>query len=88
MSEEQQPAEAFPVTSFIQEELEERGWTWEYLASQMVGDAEINQLAVSLLRYGGEIKGLLLGEEMADELSRLFGTSTEYWLNLDKAWQL
>lgn len=81
------PADVFPVTTFIQEELDERGWTWEYLASQMPGDDAVNQLAVGILRDGGDSKGLLLGDYLADELSRLFGSSKEYWLNLDEAWQ-
>ena len=78
------PAEVFPVGSFIKEEMEARGWS-DQDVTNMIADPT-KKLAFGLLLFR-PIKGLTIGNEMARELARIFGTSKKYWLNLDAAWQ-
>ena len=79
-----EPAEVFPPIEFIEEELRARKWTLEKLATKMGGDFNTNLCALEFLQCRD--KGVRLGEEGADGLARAFGTSAEYWLNLEKAW--
>lgn len=64
---------AFPVSSYILEEMEARGWSKKYL-----------------LGKPGIRKGLLNNSKLtkrdAQALSKVFGTSPEYWMNLQKIW--
>jgi HTH-type transcriptional regulator/antitoxin HigA len=74
------PAETFPPGEFIQDELEARGW------NQM-------DLAEIMGRPQKAISDLLLGKvaitaETARQLSGAFGSSAEYWMNLEAAHQL
>ena len=80
------PAETFPPGNFIAEELEARGWTARDLAERMGGDVAMNLLVVDMLVLA-PAKGMLLGKDTAAQLSSAFGTSSEFWLNLDRAWQ-
>lgn len=80
------PAEVFPVGIFILEEMKARGWTTHKVAALMRGPTDVNELAIELTLYA-PTKGVLLGEDMGRDLARVFGTSEDYWLNLDKAWQ-
>ena len=86
-----QSAEVFHPAIFIQEELDERGWTLRDLVFRMrryesEKDWAVNMLAFELYMAVRE-KGVLLGEEMAHDLSVAFGTSVEFWVNLDAAWR-
>ncbi len=74
------PAEAFPPGEFIREELEARGWTQSDLA-QITGRPEA---AINLII--NDKRGIT--PETAIELSGAFGTSPDYWLNLDNAYKL
>ncbi|MGI8644067.1 MAG: HigA family addiction module antitoxin [Thermomicrobiales bacterium] len=74
------PAEVFPPGDFLREELEERGWTQADLAD-IVG------------RPIGTVNEIIKGKrkitpETAEGLSSAFGTSAEFWLNLESAYQL
>ena len=68
------PAEAFPPADFIQEEMKARGWTVKDLAVQMawdfVGARNIAQGRWRITRLS------------AAAVARAFGTSAEFWLNL------
>jgi HTH-type transcriptional regulator / antitoxin HigA len=74
------PAEVFPPGEFVRDELEARGWTQEDL-SQIMGRP---QAAINLII--NDKRGIT--PETAIELSGAFGTSPEFWLNLDAAYKL
>lgn len=78
-------AEVFHPSEFILEELDERGATLDDLAMAMTGSFGMNRLCLDF--YFLQEPGVLLGEDVAQDFGRIFGTSTEYWLNLDKMWQ-
>ena len=80
------PAETFSPGEFVREELDARGWTTADLAQRMGGDLGVNQLSVELMITVDD-KGLLMARETAEGLSQAFGTSVEYWENLDRAWR-
>lgn len=73
-------AEAFPPGEFIKDELEARGWLQTDLAS-IIG------------RNTGTISQIISGKqpinpELARALGAAFGTSAEYWMNLQTAYEL
>lgn len=74
------PAEVFPPGDFLRDELEERGWTQADLA-EIVG------------RPVGTVNEIIKGKrkitpETARGLSSALGTSAEFWMNLESAYQL
>jgi HTH-type transcriptional regulator / antitoxin HigA len=74
------PAEIFPPGDFILDELEERGWSQTNLA-KITG------------RAGSTINLIIKGKqaitpEIASEFASAFGTSPQFWLNLENAYQL
>src|SRR3990172_5930246 len=74
------PAEVFPPGEFLKDELEERGWTQGDLA-------EILGRPISL------VNEIIAGKrgitpETATGLAAAFGTSPEFWMNLESAYQL
>lgn len=74
------PAEVFPPGEILREELEERGWTQTDLA-EIIG------------RPVGMVNEIIVGKrgispETARGLAAAFGTSAEFWMNLDAAYQL
>jgi HTH-type transcriptional regulator/antitoxin HigA len=74
------PAEVFPPGEFLREELDARGWSQQ-------------ELADILDRPPRLISELIAGKravtpETARGLSEAFGTSAEYWLNLESQYQL
>jgi len=77
---ERRAAEVFPPGDFIKEELESRDWSQTELA-EIMG------------RSPKEISDLISGKrtislEIARELGAAFGTSAQYWRNLDSSYQL
>jgi HTH-type transcriptional regulator / antitoxin HigA len=74
------PAEVFPPGEFIRDELEERGWTQADLA-KITG----RPLPTINLIINGKTS---ITPETAIELSNAFGTSPQFWLNLETAYQL
>lgn len=73
-------AEAFPPGEFIKEELEARGWSQEDLA-EITG------------RQSSIISGLVNGKRavspnIASDLAAAFGTTAQFWMNLETAYQL
>ena len=81
-----QRAEAFPLWTFIEEELHARRWSVRQLAESMGGDADVNHCALDLLHFVPNRK-MPIGERMASKLALAFGTSAELWMNLDKQWR-
>jgi HTH-type transcriptional regulator/antitoxin HigA len=74
------PAEVFPPGEYIQDELEERGWTQEEFANILGRPKQsINQI----IRGKKEIT-----PETALGIAEAFGTSAEVWLNLEQAYRL
>lgn len=74
-----------PVGVFINDEMQERGWSIEELVSRMDGDP-VTHLTMELMIHA-PTKGMTLGEKDASLLARAFGTSKELWLRLDAQWQ-
>jgi len=78
--EKRTPAEAFPPGDFIREELAARGWTQEHLAAKMNRPPK----TVGRIINGHSI----ITRGMALELAAAFGTTAQYWMNLEAAWKL
>ena len=80
MNTKQMPAEVFPPGEFIREEIEERGWTQEDFA-EILGRP---------LRLVNEI---IMGKrgitpETANGIAAAFGTSAQFWMNLESMYRL
>jgi len=73
-------AEVFPPGEFLREELEARGWSQQDLAA-IIGKSEN---LVSLILNGKRS----VTPETAVALGDAFGTSAEYWMNLETIYQL
>jgi len=74
------PAEVFPPGEFVKDALEARGWTQEDLAFFM---------GRSLVTVNKIITGKQsITAQTAKELAETFGTSAEYWTNLEAAYRL
>ena len=73
-------AEVFPPGEFLKEELESRGWSQIEFA-EILGKtpALVNELVMARRA---------VTPETAKALARAFGTSAQYWLNLESAYQL
>ena len=80
MVEARVPAEAFPPGKWIREGLEDHGWTQGDLA-EILGRPI--QLVNELIAAKKSIT-----PETAKGLAQAFGTSAQFWLNLDAAYQL
>jgi len=76
----EQLAETFPPGDVIKEELEERGWTQRDLADIMGVQPSI----VSALVKGTKPISL----DLARNLAAAFGTSAQFWVNMDTAYRL
>ena len=74
------PAEVFPPGDFLKEELEAREWTQTDLASIL---GRPNRLVSEIVNGRRGIT-----PETALGLADAFGTSAEYWMNLETAYQL
>ena len=79
MSAEHMPAEVFPPGEFIKDEIEERGWTQEYLAELLGSPVQL-------------VNEIIMGEhsitpETAQALSSAFGTSVQFWMNMESMYR-
>src|ERR1017187_4690160 len=76
----EQLAETFSPGEAIKEELEERGWSQRDLAAIMgVQPSVVN----------GIVKGTKpISLDLAQNLAAAFGTSAQYWINMDTAYRL
>ena len=76
---ERKPVEVFPPGEFIRDEIEARRWSQEMLAYR---------LGYSLRTVKDTIAGKRqITPKMAERLGRVFGTSAELWLNLERNYQ-
>lgn len=80
MTEPTLPARAVEPGRLILRELEERGWTPQDLAA-MTGCPE--QTIIEIIRAKQPITA-----EAAQQLAQTFGTSVEFWRNLERQYQL
>lgn len=82
----------FHVGEYIQEELEVRGWSTADCAIRMGGDLAINEYSLDILLAAVDapqdhaIRELLLDKETADGLAKVFGASSQLWLNIDSSY--
>jgi HTH-type transcriptional regulator / antitoxin HigA len=76
----EQLAETFPPGEAIKEELEERGWSQRDLAAIMGVQPSI---------VNGIVKGTKpISLDLARNLAAAFGTSAQYWVNMDTSYRL
>jgi len=78
MNERRIPAEVFPPSELIKEELGTRGWSYETLATEMGCKLKL----VEEMLDGKRRITLML----AHKLSTAFGTGAQFWLNLQTAY--
>ena len=78
--EERIPAEVFPPGEFLADELEARGWTQSEFAGIIRRPAKL----VNEIIAGRKT----ITPETARELAAALGTSPQFWLNLENAYQL
>jgi HTH-type transcriptional regulator/antitoxin HigA len=74
------PARAFPPGRILQKELEARGWTDRDLAAI---DEDLPQTIASIIQGQHHIT-----PEIAEKLSKAFGTSAQSWINLENNYRL
>lgn len=74
------PAEVFPPGEFLREELEAREWSQQELADILERPARLVSELISAKRA--------ITPETARGLADAFGTSAEYWMNLESQYQL
>lgn len=81
-------AECFHPSRYIQDELDERGWTLDDLAIRMGGDFGINRVALDFyFEVGPTEPNLLLGDHTSRQLCVAFDVSPQLFLNLHAAWR-
>lgn len=87
-------AETWHPGCFLKEEMLARKWTAEDVAEKMGGVSHKERIIDGLVVMAicGEIilqddADQEIGEETAAKLGKAFGTSAEFWLNLDRAWR-
>lgn len=83
-------AENFPVAHFIREEMEARAWSIADLLNRMPGDRRVNECWLEIVFAAPEFPlqdqlQMHLGDP--SELAHAFGTSKEFWTNLDDAYR-
>lgn len=74
------PAEVFPPGEFLRDELEAREWTQQALADILDRPARLISELIAAKRA--------ITPETARGLGAAFGTSAEYWMNLESQYQL
>lgn len=74
------PAEAFPPGEFLRDELESRGWTQTEFASLIERPARLVNEIIAGKRG--------ISPETAMDFAAAFGTSPQFWLNLESSYQL
>ena len=80
MATDRRPAEVFPPGDFLREELQERGWTQDDLAAIM----DKPRITVNQIIVGKRA----VTPDTARGLASALGTSAQFWLNLESAYQL
>jgi plasmid maintenance system antidote protein VapI len=71
---------------FIQEEMDERGWSRRELARRMGGDYRMKRLEIDLyFEVGPDKTNMRLGRT-GEDMARAFDVSPEFLRNLEAAW--
>lgn len=78
------PAEVFPPSVFIGDELKARGWTEENLIERL--HHPMDRLSVMLILHVND-KHIILDPRTANALGAAFDVSPQFFLNLDAAWR-
>src|SRR5258708_1117043 len=73
-------AEVFPPGEFIKEELEARDWTQDELAEILGRHRAVISAIVNAKRE--------ISADLARDLGTAFGTSAQYWMNLETSYRL
>ena len=83
-----EPDWAIPLYEHVREVSELRGWDEEDFKMRfaVAYDDPKGYLVAEMIWHLAE-PGLLLSEESAEALGRLFGTGPAFWLSLDAMWQ-
>lgn len=74
------PAEAFPPGEYLRDELEERGWTQTEFAQILGRPVQVVNEIISAKRG--------VTPDTAKALAAALGTSAQFWMNLETAYQL
>ena len=74
------PAEVFPPGEFLADELEARGWTQTEFAEIIDRPQKLVNDIINAKRG--------ITPETAADFAAAFGTSAQFWMNLETAWQL
>jgi HTH-type transcriptional regulator/antitoxin HigA len=77
---DRRPAEVFPPGEFLADELEARGWTQTEFA-EIIGRPQKLVNDIILAKRG-------VTPDTAADFSAALGTSAQFWMNLETAWQL
>ena len=85
MSDDFIPAEVFPLSDLLIDEMKERGWTTDDVAERMPGDKPTNCLRIALI-IALQIDGMILTEDDYAALSAAFGASADFFRNYHGAW--
>ena len=75
-------------TEFIQDEMDERGWSRAELANRMGMDrCVLNKIELDMyFLIGPTDTQMRIGKDTADALSRAFDISADFFLNCEAAW--
>lgn len=84
-------AQCFHPSSFIAEECAARNWTLDMMLDAMMQhyDESREKLELMLVMYfevGPTTKKMRMGDTITNLLHATFGTSKEFWANLENAW--
>lgn len=74
--------------AYIYDEMEARGWDAVEIILRLANGSEI-EFQGWLIYLGNAVTldpGIRLGDDGAADLSRVFGTSAQFWLNLERTW--
>lgn len=80
--EARQPAEVFPPSEYIREEMEKRGWDRLALLDATGTDRVLDELVMNVVDHNACVT-----PDIAAALDRAFGTGPDVWLNLDRVWR-
>lgn len=79
-------------TEFVAEEMAERGWTWDMLATLLMVERNKDEwgkikLELDLWRVVGPTrKNIIFSEQFSAELGAIFGVSPQLFLNMHNSW--
>jgi hypothetical protein len=80
------PAEAFPVSVLVREEMDVRDWSVGDVLQSAGTTTDTERCLLEMILWCDD-PDVLLGEGGAEFLSRAFGISVECWLENDRVWR-